>query len=141
MEIIVWLILFILFVVIEIITVGLVTIWFAGGALVAIILALVDASVEVQIIVFAFISFTLLYFTRPVAMKKFNRARYKTNIDSIIGQTAIVTEEISNIQGVGKVVVNGQEWSARALEDDMVIIAGDVAEIVKIEGVKLIVKR
>ena len=73
-------------------------------------------------------------------MKYFNKDRVKTNAESLVGRQAIVISEINNIQGVGQVTVNGQQWSARSMEDPVVIPAGAVVNVVSINGVKLIVK-
>lgn len=136
----VWLAALAVFVVIEIATMGLTTIWFAGGALVALVLAMLQVSFYVQIGAFLVISIVLLVSTRPLAMKFFNQERVKTNIDSIIGKKAIVLAEINNLKEEGKVSVNGMEWSARAYEDGCVIPAGAVVEVEEIRGVKIIVK-
>ena len=136
----VWLAALAVFVVIEIATMGLTTIWFAGGALVALVLAMLQVSFYVQIGAFLVISIVLLVSTRPLAMKFFNQERVKTNIDSIIGKKAIVLAEINNLKEEGKVSVNGMEWSARAYEDGCVIPTGAVVEVKEIRGVKIIVK-
>ena len=135
----VWLAALATFVVIEIATMGLTTIWFAGGTLVALVLAMLDASFYVQSGAFLVISIVLLVSTRPLAMKFFNQERVKTNVDSIIGKKAIVLAQINNLKEEGQVSVNGMEWSARAYEDGYVIPAGAVVEVKEIRGVKLIV--
>lgn len=135
----VWLAALAVFVVIEIATMGLTTIWFAGGALVALVLAMLQVSFYVQIGAFLVISIVLLVSTRPLAMKFFNQERVKTNIDSIIGKKAIVLAEINNLKEEGKVSVNGMEWSARAYEEEKVIPAGAVVEVKEVRGVKLMV--
>ncbi len=137
---ILWLVALVLFIMIEIATMGLTTIWFAGGALVAVIAAALGAPVILQFILFLAASIALLYFTRPVAVKYFNKDRVKTNAESLVGRQAIVISEINNLQGIGQVTVGGQEWSARTAEDDMHLPVGSVADIVAIHGVKLIVK-
>ncbi len=137
---IVWLIALILSIGIEVATLGLASIWFAGGALVALIAAAFQAPVAVQIILFFAVSIVLLIFTRPVAVKYFNKDRVKTNAESLVGKQAIVTGEIDNIQGTGKVVVAGQEWTARCEKEDGRLPEGAVVSIVAISGVKLIVK-
>ena len=137
---ILWLVALVFFIMIEIATMGLTTIWFAGGALVAVIAAALGAPVILQIILFLAASLALLYFTRPVAVKYFNKDRVKTNAESLVGRQAIVISEINNLQGIGQVTVGGQEWSARTAEDDMHLPVGSVADIVAIHGVKLIVK-
>ena len=94
-----WLVLLIVAIVVEVLTMGLTTIWFAGGALVAILAAMLHLPIWLQIILFAGVSLTLLFFTRPVAVKYFNRDRIKTNVESMVGRQAVVTGEIDNIQG------------------------------------------
>ena len=135
----VWLAALAVFVVIEIATMGLTTIWFAGGALVALVLAMLNVSFYMQAGAFLVISIVLLVSTRPLAMKFFNQKRVKTNADSIIGKKAIVLAEINNLKEAGQVSVNGMEWSARAYEDECIIPAGAVVEVKEIRGVKLIV--
>ena len=135
----VWLIVLIAFVVIEIATMGLTTIWFAGGALAALILALINASFYVQIGFFLVISIVLLVCTRPLAVKYFNKNITKTNVDSMIGKQAIVLAQINNLKEEGQVMLNGMEWSARAYEEDNIIPTGAVVEVKEIRGVKLIV--
>lgn len=136
-----WLILLIVLVVIEIITLGLTTIWFAGGALAAFILSMLDLSPLLQWTVFCIVSFLLLFGTRPWALRFFNsQKREKTNVDSLIGKTAVVTAEICNLKGQGEVFAGGLTWMART-QSDAEQIAKDVqVEILAVEGVKLIVK-
>lgn len=135
----IWLIIFVILVIIEIITMGLTTIWFAGGALVATLAAAVHAPLWAQIVLFLVASALLLFFTRPVAVKYFNKDRVRTNVESLIGQQAIVISEINNLQGIGQVTVNGQEWSARSTEEETVIPVGCVVVVERVSGVKLIV--
>lgn len=135
----VWLIALIAFVVIEIATMGLTTIWFAGGALIALALAMFDTSFYVQLGVFLVISIVLLIGTRPLAVKFFNGKREKTNVDSMIGKQAIVVTRIDNLREEGQVMLNGMEWSARAYEEGCVIPAGAVVEVKEVRGVKLMV--
>ena len=141
METIFWLILFVILLVIEILTMGLTTIWFAGGALVAFILAFVGFGLPVQIIVFLLVSIGLLVLTRPIAMKFFNQERQKTNAERLIGQKAIVLERIDTLHGTGRAEVNGMEWSAKTDDSDETIDAGEVVVIEGIQGVKLIVRK
>lgn len=134
-----WLIVLVVCLVVEFSTLGLTSIWFAGGALLSMIIALIDGPLWLQILVFLVASIVLLIFTRPVATKYFNKNRTKTNVNSIAGRQAIVTETIDNLKGMGQIVTNGMEWTARSL-DDSVIEEGAVVTIEKIEGVKAIVK-
>lgn len=140
MQSIFWLIIFVALLVVEIVTLGLTTVWFALGALAAFLAAYVGFGVLVQVIVFLIVSIILLILTRPIAVKFFNQERERTNAESLIGQKAVVKEEINTLRGVGKVEVNGMEWSAKADESD-VIEAGTVILIKGIQGVKLIVEK
>ena len=141
METIFWLILFVVLLVIEILTMGLTTVWFAGGALVAFVLAFVGFGLPVQIIVFLLVSIGLLILTRPIAMKFFNQERQKTNAESLIGQKAVVLEKIDTLHGIGRAEVNGMEWSAKTDDAEETIEAGEVVVIEGIQGVKLIVRK
>lgn len=138
--VIVWLAVLVILVVIEIFTLGLTTIWFAGGALVAILVAGLGGPVWLQILVAAIVSAVLLFFTRPIAMKYFNRDREKTNAESLVGRQAIVISEIDNLQGTGQITVNGMEWTARSIVDGQTIEPGEVVIIRGINGVKLLVE-
>ncbi|MBS7302815.1 MAG: NfeD family protein [Lachnospiraceae bacterium] len=138
--ILVWVILLVLFVVIEVLTMGLTTIWFAGGALVAAITAALRLPAYIQIATFIVVSFVLIIFTRPIAVRYFNKDRVKTNAESIVGKKAIVTGAIDNIKASGQVTVAGMEWSARSISDDITIEEGKVVTVVAISGVKLIVE-
>lgn len=136
---VIWLSLFVLFLVIEIITMGLTTIWFAGGALVAFLVAVLGLGLGVQIIIFAIVSLALLAVTRPLAMKYFNQERQKTGAELLIGQKALVIEEIDTLSSKGRVEVRGQEWAAKTEpgrkdpKNAIVVVEG-------IQGVKLIVR-
>lgn len=139
MQEIVWLGLLAVLILIEIATLGLVTIWFAGGALVAFIVALFTENILIQVIAFLVVSFLLLFFTRPVAAKYFNSKRTKTNVDSLVGETCKVTEEIDNFNGTGAVLLNGLVWTARS-KDDTKLSVGTCVRVCRIEGVKAIVE-
>ena len=138
--IIFWLVVLIVCLGIEMGTMGLTTVWFAGGALIAIVAAALNAPLVVQVVLFLGVSLVLLVYTRPVAVKYFNKDRIKTNAESIVGRQAIVTEKIENLQGKGQVTVNGQEWSARSVKEGVDIPEGAVVTVVAISGVKLIVE-
>ena len=138
---VVWLVILVALVVIELLTMGLTTVWFAGGALVAIAVAALGGPVWLQVLTAVIVSAVLLFFTRPVAVKYFNRDRERTNAESLVGRQAIVTGEINNLQGIGQVAVNGMEWTARTITDGQVIKTGEVVAIRGINGVKLLVER
>ena len=135
-----WLAVLVIMIVIEILTMGLTTIWFAGGALVAFFLALLRVPFVVQIVVGLVVSLILLIFTRPVAVKYFNKDRVRTNVESMIGKQAIVVGEIDNLHGVGRVTTGGKEWSARTTVDGIVLPVGAVVVVKAVSGVKLIVE-
>ena len=134
-----WLAVFVLLIVIELATMGLTTIWFAGGAVAVFIASMLGANVVIQAVVFFVVSIVLLIFTRPFAVRYINSNKTKTNIDGLIGQEALVLEEINNIRETGCARLEGKEWSARSV-DDTVIPADTVVIVERIEGVKLIVK-
>lgn len=138
---IMWMALVIIFLVIELITVGLTTIWLAGGALVAFILAAVGAGFGLQLAAFFVVSFVLIYFTRPFAVKYLNPRRTRTNSEGLIGEIVKVTKRIDNRAAEGTALVNGLEWSARAVSDDQIIEKDTLVKVVRIEGVKLIVEQ
>ena len=136
----VWLGLLVLFLAVEFATAQLTTVWFAAGALVALLLAAFGVdNLAIQIIVFALVSLVSLILTRPL-VKKWTRKRVQpTNADMVIGEEAVVTEAINNTEGKGLAKVNGAIWSARSV-DDRIIPAGNTVTVKAIEGVKLIVE-
>lgn len=136
-----WLILLIVLLIIEIITVGLTSIWAAGGALAALILNLLNVSVVWQVVVFFVVTFVLLYFTRPFAVRFINTKREKTNYEGIIGKTIRIADRVDNMSQTGRAVVNGQEWTVRSEKDEEILEPGTIAKVVNISGVKLIVKK
>lgn len=136
----IWLIIFVACIIIEIISLGLTTIWFAGGALIAAVAAALGIPLWMQIVLFILVSLILLYFTRPIAVKYFNKDRVKTNAESLVGKQAIVISEIDNLQGIGQVTVEGKEWTARTVTDGVALPAGSVVIIRAISGVKLMVE-
>lgn len=136
-----WLIAFVVLVGIEIITMALTTVWFAGGAVVAFLLSLFHVSIEIQLAAFVAVSFLLLFLTRPFATKYVNSQTVKTNAAGLVGETARVTAEINNELGTGNVIVAGQEWTARAKEAGVSYPAGTMVKIQEIQGVKLIVEK
>lgn len=133
-----WLGVMVLFLVIEAVTVGLVCIWFAAGALAALLCAMFGASVWIQVIAFLVVSAVTLYFTRPLVKKYVNGKVEPTNADIVLGKECRVTEQIDNISGTGAVYVDGKTWTART-ENDEVIPVGTLVTALRIDGVKLIV--
>lgn len=138
MTVFIWLGIMILFLVVEAFTVGLTTIWFAAGALVAMIACVLGLGTLGQFILFFAVSLVLLIFTRPVAIKYMNPHRIRTNYEDAVDKTVKITERVDNINGTGTAVLNGQEWTARMQQDDMVLEKGELAKVAVVEGVKLI---
>ncbi len=136
-----WLIGFAVLLAIEIMTMALTTIWFAGGAFAAFLVSLAGAGIEVQLAAFLIVSFLLLFLTRPFALKYINRNTVKTNAEGLVGQRARVTEDINNELECGTAVIGGQEWTARSEDPGKIIPAGTMVEVRDIQGVKLIVKK
>ncbi len=124
--------------VIEGFTLGLTTIWFALGALVAMVFALVNAPIILQFLVFLIASALLLYFTRPIAKEYLKIGSTKTNVSSLIGEIGIVTQRIMPFN-TGQVKVSGQVWTAKSLDNEEIDVSKKV-EVLKVEGVKIIVK-
>ena len=140
MDSIYWLILLVVLLFIEVITLGLTTIWFAAGALAAFFVSIFFSNLLVQILVFCVVSFVLLFFTRPIAMKYFEQNRTKTNYESLIGKAGRVIERIDNIEQTGQVNLNGQIWTARSTNDEVTLDKGVIVTVKNISGVKLIVE-
>lgn len=133
-----WLIVMIVLVVVEVVTLGLVCIWFAGGALFAAIVAVFGGPWWLQLIVFVAVSTILLIFTKPIAKKYFTDKIQKTNSEDLIGKKVMVTEAVDNVRATGVAVASGLEWTARSKEDGVTFDKGEVALVHAIEGVKLI---
>lgn len=140
-EIIFWLVLLVAFLIGEIISVGLTSIWFAAGSLVSLLIAICDGNFAFQIVVFFVVSFVLLFGTRPWAQKYVNSKSEKTNVDGLIGKRVTICQEVNNLNQSGKAVLNDVEWTVRTDDDKEIISQGELAEILRISGVKLIVKR
>ncbi len=136
-----WLILFAVLLAIEAFTMGLTTIWFAGGALIAFVAALLGANIIIQQILWLVVSVILLVLTRPIAKKYIYKRQEHTNADRLIGQEAMVCEQINNLEGTGKVILNGIEWTARTADPTQSIEKGSVIRVLRIEGVKVIVEK
>lgn len=133
-----WIIVLAILIFIEILTLGITTIWFAGGALAAFILSLFYDNLIVEIIVFLVVSLALLYFTRPVVMRQLNSTKSPLEYEGVIGKSAVVIIEVDNMKGLGQVSVDGQEWSARSL-DGSVLNKDTKVRIQGITGTKVIV--
>ncbi len=138
---VVWLIAMIVLLVVEAIVPGLISIWFALGALAALIAAALHAPMWLQVTWFLVVSVAALALTRPLAKKYVNGRVKPTNADMLLGKECVVTEEIDNVRGTGAVTVGGKVWTARMENDAEKAAVGEVLKSVRIEGVKLIVRR
>ena len=136
-----WLGILAILLVIEAITVGLTTVWFAGGALVACIASWLGGGIVVQLLLFFGVSVVLLIFTRPLAVRYMNKGVEKDQCREPSGKKrAVVIQPVNNLAQTGQVRINDIEWTARTADDGEEIPTGAVVEIEEIRGVKLIVK-
>ncbi|MBE5829547.1 MAG: NfeD family protein [Butyrivibrio sp.] len=140
-ESLIWLIITVALSVAEIFTMGLVTIWFAAGAAVAFVLALIGAPLSVQIAAFLVVSVVILVLIRPIATRHFNNRLKKTNIDAYVGRKLIAKTDIDNLHGAGKVDMDGSTWIAVSSMDNIIIRQGETVKVVEVRGAKLIVER
>lgn len=135
----IWLVAMVVFGIAEAATVSMVSLWFVGGSLAAMIAQLAGAGVWVQVIVFVVVSAVLLAGLRPFVKKFVSPKRTATNTDALLGREAVVTEPIDNLRATGALKLDGKEWTARSEAGDS-LQAGTVVKIVRIEGVKLYVE-
>ena len=136
-----WLIAFGVLLLIEILTLGLTTIWFAAGALVAFLAAALNMPLLVQVIAFLVVSILMLIFTRPIMTKHLNAKTTKTNAESLVGEKARVLIPVNNLKSEGQGMVNGMEWTARSTKDEVTFAKDEMVKIVGISGVKLIIEK
>ena len=137
---ILWIAVLVVMLIVEASTVSLVSIWFAGGALCAMIVSFLGDHILLQLCLFLGVSCLLLAMLWPVRSKLLRRRIQPTNADRVIGMTALVTEDVDNIQGAGAVQVDGKVWTARS-SDGKPLSAGELVRVERIEGVKLYVSR
>ena len=137
---ILWIAVLVVMLIVEASTVSLVSIWFAGGALCAMIVSFLGDHILLQLCLFLGVSCLLLAMLWPVRSKLLRRRIQPTNADRVIGMTALVTEDVDNIQGTGAVQVDGKVWTARSA-DGKPLSAGELVRVERIEGVKLYVSR
>ena len=138
---VVWLIAMAVFLIVEGIIPGLVSIWFAVGALAALLAAMVGAPLWLQLVWFVLVSIAALALTRPLAKKYVNGRVTPTNADRILDKECVVRETIDNLRGTGTVAVDGKVWTARMLNEDETAREGEIVIARRIDGVKLIVER
>lgn len=137
----IWLGIVIISLIVELATVGLTSIWMAGGGLVSLIFAAIGAPVWLQVVAFFVSTGVLLVFTRPLAVKYLNRKRTNTNVDALRGKIVRIIERVDNEKETGKAYVNGMEWTARSDIYEETFEVDEMAEVVDISGVKLILKK
>ena len=136
-----WVVALVVFLIVEAVTAGLVSIWFVFGSLVALICAALDAAVWLQIFWFVIVSVATLVLTRPLVKRYVDSRSVATNADRSIGRAAVVTERIDNLAATGAVKLDGVVWTARSTDDAVAIETGERVTVRAIEGVKLIVER
>lgn len=136
-----WVVALVVFLIVEAVTAGLVSIWFVFGSLVALICAALGAAVWLQIFWFVIVSVATLVLTRPLVKRYVDSRSVATNADRSIGRATVVTERIDNLAATGAVKLDGVVWTARSTDDAVAIEAGERVTVRAIEGVKLIVER
>ena len=136
-----WLIAAGIFFIMEIATVGFLVFWFGIGALITMVVSIFVPNVYVQAIVFVVSSTLLIFLTKPFVNKFVNKGKsVATNAYSIIGRNGIVTKEINSMEGTGQVKIGGETWSAKTISEEIIPENTEI-EVVKIDGVKAIVKK
>lgn len=136
-----WVAALVVFLIVEAVTAGLVSIWFVFGSLVALICAALGAAVWLQIFWFVIVSVATLVLTRPLVKRYVDSRSVATNADRSIGRAVVVTERIDNLAATGAVKLDGIVWTARSTDDAVAIETGERVTVRAIEGVKLIVER
>ncbi|MCI5822406.1 MAG: NfeD family protein [Lachnospiraceae bacterium] len=137
----IWLAVIILTIIIEIITVGLTAIWLTGGGIAALVVCLLGGHWGLQLAVFFVVTFILIYFTRPWALKYIESRKTATNYEEVIGKTVRIIEDVDNVKETGKAIYNGMEWTARAKVDTETFSMDEQARVVGVQGVKLILEK
>ena len=136
-----WLVVVVVFLVAELSTVTLTSIWFAAGGLIALFVAMAGGGFAFQMIAFLVGSFAMFFATKPWADKVINAKKISTNADRALGEEVRVIERINNLDQTGMVMVHGQEWTARTEDDNIIIEQGELVRVLRISGVKVIVER
>ena len=135
---IIWLALFVVLIVFEAVTTGLFTIWFAGGAVIALAASLLGAGIAVQVVLFFVISVVLLISTRKLFVKKLQTGAEKTNVDALVGKEAVVISAVKPFEP-GIIKLSGQEWTAVSENSEESLAEGSKVKVIRIEGVKAVV--
>lgn len=135
---IIWFVLLVLFLFAEANTVSVVSVWFAIGALTAMVTSLLGGQLWLQVVLFFVVSAGLLLALRPIIKKHFTPKLVKTNVDSVIGQKGYTTAAIDNLSASGQVKLGSMYWSARSTSGEP-ISEGTLVKVDRIEGVKVFV--
>ena len=135
-----WLGAMVVFGIVEALTAGLVSIWFVAGSAAALIGAFLGAGIGAQVALFVAVSALALAVTRPLVRRYAAGKAVPTNLDRVLGDTGRVTETIDNARSAGAVYVDGKTWTARS-DDGAVIPQGTTVKILRMEGVKLFVRK
>lgn len=138
METIIWLVLLVIFLIIEAATVVMVSLWFAAGSLIALLASALGAPIWLQVALFLVVSAALLACLRPMVRKHFTPKLERTNVDAVIGSWGYVTADIDNAAATGSVKLGAMEWTARSTAGSR-IPKGTLVKVDKIEGVKAFV--
>lgn len=140
MELWFWIALAVVMVIAEAATAQLVSLWFIGGAVAAIVVQLLGGPLWAQILAFGLVSLALLLLLRPVLKKYMKKDIVKTNVEALAGRKALVIERIDNLQATGRIKLDGTDWTARSIDDSIIEPGGEVI-IQSVSGVKAIVKQ
>jgi membrane protein implicated in regulation of membrane protease activity len=135
---IIWLVLMVIFLVAEAATVTVTSLWFAAGAMVALLASVLGAKFWLQVVLFLVVSATMLIALRPMIKKYFTPKLTRTNVDAIIGTQGYVTADIDNMAATGTVKLGAMEWTARSADGNP-IPKGALVKVDRIEGVKAFV--
>ncbi|MCL2138353.1 MAG: NfeD family protein [Treponema sp.] len=134
----IWAALVIIFGLIEAFTFNLTTVWFGIAALIVVLLSFFNIPVSIQVVVFFTVSALLLIFTRPLAVKKIKNGKSKTNVDSLLGKNVLILKKADEFE-TGEAKINGLIWNVKS-ENNVTIPEGTKCEIIRVEGVHLIVR-
>jgi membrane protein implicated in regulation of membrane protease activity len=138
-----WLVAMVIFLILEMATISLVSIWFVGGSLAAFLVSFAVRKPWIEVLVFLGVSLALLFLIRPLA-RKFSvkkKDQIRSGAQALVGKRAVVTEQIDNLHATGSVQVNGQYWSAKCLDDEEKIEKDSVVIIREVDGVRLVVEK
>lgn len=138
---IIWLIAVVAFAVLEAVTYQMVCVWFSIGAIGAFLTAYAGLGLNIQLGVFLVISIIALICLRPLSMRFFKKGITKTNVDALVGQDVYITKKVNNITSEGEGKIKGMTWTVRSESDSVTFEPEEIASVVRVEGVKLIVKK